>query len=188
MFKRLKWWLDRRRFNRVHRRTAKADQPGRAEVVAAALDLLVEMLAVFEGFRSNAYPCQGKVWTYGYGCTRRADGTPVQPGDNIREAAARKLLTEEARAALNHACDLTDGHSPTAGALAAIASLIYNFGPGEVRGSKFIAAWRRLDMPEAEYQFLDFNKAGGKVSRGLTRRRKAEWKVLTGEDWKNVTF
>ena len=181
MLKRLKGWLDRRAAARNKRRRERA-------LGQDPLDLLVDMLADFEGFRANAYPCQAGRMTYGYGCTRRPDGSAVQPGDNIREPAARRLLREEAAAALEYAKELTDGFAPTTGALAAIASLIYNFGPGEVRGSKFIAAWRRGDMTEAEFQFVDFNKAGGAILPGLTRRRKAEWKVLTGEDWKNVRF
>ena len=181
MFERLKWWFDRRAYERNRRRRQRALQQD-------PLDLLVDMLADFEGFSAEAYLCQGKAWTYGYGCTRRPDGSRVESGDRISKPAARELLGEEATAALDHAKKLTDGFKPTPGALAAIASLIYNFGPGEVRGSKFIAAWRRGDMAEAEFQFLDFNKAGGAVLPGLTRRRKAEWKVLTGEDWKNVRF
>lgn len=181
MLERIKWWFDRRAVARNKRRRERVLQQD-------PLDLLVDMLADFEGFRANAYLCQGKVWTYGYGCTRRTDGSPVRMGDNIREPAARKLLREEAAAALEYARGLTDGFSPTAGAQAAIASLIYNFGIGEVQGSKFIAAWRRGDMAEAEFQFVDFNKVKGVPIPGLTRRRKAEWKVLTGEDWKNVRF
>lgn len=158
------------------------------EVHRQALDTLVEMLMAFEGFRANAYLCPGKVWTYGYGSTYRTDGSRVQQGDNIRKGAARELLRRTATASLDHAIRLTDGYAPTSGCLAAVASLIYNFGPSAVGGSKFLAAWKRRDMDEARFQFVDFNKVDGEPVNGLTRRREAEWEVLTGEEWKNVRF
>ena len=178
MLKRLKHWIDRRALRRRHRQAVKAP----AEYWPPELDLLMEMLRRFEGFRSNAYQCQGGKWTYGYGSTRRPDGTRVQPGDNIREAAARRLLAEEAEAVLKEARELTDGHSPSIGCLAAIASLIYNVGPEPVARSRFLAAWKRGDMTKARYEFVDFNKVGATPVRGLTLRREAEWETLiTGE-------
>lgn len=177
MFKRLKRWIDRRRVvpgSWTHGR-------GRFKTERPALDTLVDMLIKFEGFRSTAYQCSGKVWTYGYGSTYRPNGGRVQEHDTITKREARALLVETAVTVLNHARELTKGHAPTQGCLAAIASLIYNVGPDAVARSKFLAAWKRIDMDDAKREFIDFNKSGGVVVQGLINRREAEWAVLTGK-------
>ena len=164
MLKRLQGWIHKRR---------RRERP--------ALDILVSMLMPFEGFRSEAYQCSAGVWTYGYGSTRTPNGKRVEQYFTITKSEARALLTEEAVYVLNRARALTDGYSPTNGCLAAIASLIYNVGEKAVAKSRFLAAWKRCDMEQARIEFVDFNKVSGKVVRGLTRRREAEWKVLTGK-------
>lgn len=175
MLKRFRHWLTRRALRR-HEAQAIARAPSDHD---ASLDLLVKMLCRFEGFRAKAYQCDGKVWTYGYGSTRRPSGQRVQPGDFITEANAKILLTEEAEAVMEHAIRLLEGHA-SVGAVAAVASLIYNVGPAAVERSRFLAAWKRGDLEAAEFEFCDFNKVNGKPVRGLTLRRKAEWKTLTG--------
>ena len=177
MFKRLKGWFN----HRMHERERTKRSVGVWERRRDPLDMLMNMLVVHEGFRANAYLCGGNVWTYGYGCTRRPDGTRVEEGDNISKAVARKLLAEEATAALNHAKRLTRGHLPTPGALAAIGSLIYNMGPGLVEHSHFLEHWKNGEMADAKWHFIDFNKIDGLPSKGLTNRREQEWEVLTGK-------
>ena len=183
MLKRLKQWLDDRAQARTLRRVGRAE--GHAHFTdadgPAALDMLVRMLVEFEGYRSAAYQCSGGRWTFGYGSTFHPGGRPVQENDRISEPHARALLTETAVTCLNHARDLLDGHAPTQGCLAAVASLIYNVGPVAVAGSRFLAAWKRCDMEQAHVEFVDFNRSGGKVVAGLTSRRLKEWAVLTGK-------
>lgn len=177
MFRRFSRWLHARA-----RRRVRSPDPGPArDRRADPLPMLITMLAGFEGFRSTAYLCGGKVWTYGYGCTRRPSGQRVEQGDSITEPAARELLAEEATAALNHAKRLTRNHLPTPAALAAIASLIYNMGPYLVEHSHFLEHWKKGEMDDAKWHFLDFNKIDGVPSKGLTNRREQEWEVLTGK-------
>ena len=179
MLSRFRHWLHRRALRRHEAKVVKRSHyRGDAE-----LDLLVEMLRRFEGYRSNAYMCGGKVWTYGYGSTYRPDGQRVQPGDNITEAAARRLLTNVAHRVLIDARALLteEGHKPSVGCVAAVASLIYNMGLSRVAKSKFLKAWRKGNMAKAKYEFIDFNKIDGEPSRGLTLRREAEWETLIGK-------
>ena len=144
-----------------------------------AIDVLVDLLVRFEGFRRKAYLCPAKVWTVGYGCTRLPDGRPVKQNDRMDKKTARAMLHEEAETALAAAMRLTQGHASEAAA-AGIASLIYNVGPGAVAKSRFLKAWNAGEIETAEKEFLDFCRAGGKVLPGLVRRREAEWKVITG--------
>ena len=66
---------------------------------------------------------------------------------------------------------------------AALASLVFNIGPGAWRGSSI----RRLvvagDMDGAAAQFARWNKAAGRVLPGLVKRREAERRVFQG--WLN---
>lgn len=178
MLRRLKWWIDRRQWRKAKAAAGRAPEPASSR---PALDILVDMLVKFEGFRSTAYQCSGNVWTYGYGSTYLPNGKRVQEHDHITEPEARALLTETAVHCLARARELTDGYAPTQGCLAAIASLIYNVGSEAVAKSRFLAAWKRIDMDTAKREFIDFNKANGVVVDGLTNRRIKEWAVLTGK-------
>lgn len=52
-------------------------------------------LAVHEAFVSPAYQDSGGVWTYGFGSTRKPDGTPVKDGDKITPVAALELARKD---------------------------------------------------------------------------------------------
>lgn len=57
----------------------------------------------------------------------------------------------------------------------ALVSLCFNIGPGNLQGSTLIRKLNRGDSTEEiGAEFLKWNKAGGKIWAGLTRRRKAE--------------
>ena len=56
----------------------------------------------------------------------------------------------------------------------ALASFIYNVGAGAFRKSTLLRLLNQGDYTGAAGQFQRWNKAGGKVLRGLTRRRQAE--------------
>ena len=63
----------------------------------------------------------------------------------------------------------------------AVVSWTFNLGEGALRKStmlKRINAHRHVDVPS---EMLRWNRAGGKVLRGLTRRRKAEGAMYRGE-------
>lgn len=68
----------------------------------------------------------------------------------------------------------------------AIASLAFNAGPHGVKKSKFIKAVNAQNIPQAEIEFKDWNKAtfvvdGQRVKRevkGLTNRRNREWALF----------
>jgi lysozyme len=62
--------------------------------------------------------------------------------------------------------------------LASIASFIYNLGHGAYRGSTLRKRINVEDWDGAKVQIVRWNKAGGRVLRGLTRRREAEAALL----------
>lgn len=137
---------------------------------ASALALIKE----FEGFRANAYRDMVGVWTIGYGTTAAAGvGVTPQAGMTCTEAQATAWLQAAvdkfARAILPR---LT--RQPTPNQFGAMVSLAYNIGPGAFARSSVLRKFNAGDMEGAAASFALWNKAGGRVVAGLTRRRAAE--------------
>ena len=128
----------------------------------------LQLLKEFEGFRSNAYLCPAGVPTIGFGFT-----LGVKLGDKITKAQAEKRLKQELRAyedAVLKACSI----EPNENELAAMTCLAWNIGISGFQKSSVIKAHNRGDHQAAARAFQLWNKAGGVVYAGLTRRRAAE--------------
>ena len=139
------------------------------QVSQRALDLLHH----FEGFRHDAYLDAVGIWTIGYGNTRWPDGRPVRKGDHVTkeqgEQLFRTILRTFERGVLKAAkVPLTQPQFD------ALVSFAYNVGLGALGASTLLRKLNAGEYREAADQFLRWNKAGGKVLAGLTRRREAE--------------
>ena len=62
----------------------------------------------------------------------------------------------------------------TSNQFSALTSFTYNLGSGALQRSTLRMKLNRAQYERAAEQLLRWNKAGGKVLRGLTRRRAAE--------------
>lgn len=131
----------------------------------------IALIKEFEGLRLEAYKDPVGIWTIGYGSTNN----PLAiPGSKITEAQAETLLRDDLdrfeRAVSAMAPVATDNQ------FAAMVSLAFNVGEGE--GGFKTSTLRRKhnegDYEGAANEFQRWNKAGGKVLGGLTRRRAAE--------------
>lgn len=135
---------------------------------AAAFDLIKR----FESLRLEAYLCPAGVWTIGWGHTE-----DVCSGDSITEQRAQELLeadVAEVEASLSKVI-----HVPlTQGQWDALVSLCFNLrggAPGLPRlAPRLVGKIHAGDYAGAADEFLDINKAVGRVLPGLTRRREAE--------------
>lgn len=133
------------------------------------------LIKSFEGLELEAYPdpgTGGKPITIGYGATEDMDGRPFRLGQVITIAQAEKLFdkdTDRFEAAVEKA-------APTAtdNQFAAMVSLAYNVGIGNFTGSTLLKLHNAGDYEGAAQQFKRWNRAAGKVLKGLTRRRLAE--------------
>lgn len=132
----------------------------------------IEIIKEFEGLHLTAYLCPANVWTIGYGSTIHPDGRRVMRGDTITMQQAEDYLMVEIRrrlAAMNLPDSLNDNQR------AALVSFVYNVGIGAFNRStlrrKVII--NRND-PTIRNEFMKYNRANGRVLRGLTRRRRAE--------------
>lgn len=133
------------------------------------------------GGRFEAYLCPAKVWTIGWGSTRDFDGNPVRQGlvwtqeeCDRKKAQDMAAFESEVRAIL--------GNTPTTqGQFDALVSFAYNVGSAALRGSTLMKKHKARDYAGAAAEFARWNKAGGRVLAGLTRRREAEAKLYRGQ-------
>lgn len=128
-----------------------------------------ERLKRLEGFRGDAYiPVPGDKITIGYGFTHG-----VKMGDVMARAEADARLIEELRPyemAVWQACT----NEPNQNEFDAMTSLCYNIGPARFKRSTVLKAHNRGDHQAAARAFGLWNKSGGKVYAGLTKRRAEE--------------
>lgn len=136
--------------------------------------LAVELVATFEGFRSNAYLCPAGVWTIGYGTTTAAGvGIVVEEGVQISEPQARTYLWK-ALAKFGEKIAPKIAVETSEAEWAAILSLAYNIGPRAFSNSTVLRKLNAGDRRGAADAFLMWNKAKGRVLPGLVGRREHE--------------
>lgn len=149
----------------------------------ATLDLVKE----FEGLRLKAYPdpaTGGEPITIGYGTTAAA-GVGIVPklGMTITQAEAEAYLVKalESFAAKIRPKITAPINSNEFGAF---LSLAYNIGPGAFAKSSALRKFNAGDKAGAANAILLWNKAGGRVMKGLERRRAAEAALFLTPDAK----
>lgn len=138
----------------------------------------VSLIKSFEGLRLRAYQDAVGVWTIGYGTTRG-----VKPGQEISEAQAEALLKTDLNRferAVNESVRIPINDNQ----FAALVSFTYNVGSGALKSSTLLRKLNRRDVYGASNEFLRWNRAGGRVLAGLTRRRKAERAMFLGQDYR----
>ncbi|MGG7931354.1 lysozyme [Klebsiella aerogenes] len=136
----------------------------------------IALIKGFEGCRLTAYPdpgTGGTPWTIGYGWTLPVDGKPVRPGMTIDQATADRLLKT---GLVSYESDVLKivKVKLTQGQFDALVSFAYNIGSRALSTSTLLKKLNAGDIKGAADEFLRWNKAGGKVLNGLTRRREAE--------------
>ncbi len=137
----------------------------------------LDLIKSFEGLRLETYKCSADVDTIGYGHTSAAGEPKVVPGMKITANEAEAIL---ARDLVKYETAVTKALSvvPTSNQFAAMVSLCYNIGPGNFASSSVVRRLNEGNPKAAAEAFLRWNKAGGKVLAGLTRRREEEKKLF----------
>ncbi len=138
----------------------------------------LNLIKHFEGLELEAYQCAAGVWTIGYGHTK-----DVQPGDQWSESHADHMLEvemEEYENYVNTAVTVPLSQNQ----FDALVSWVYNLGNGNLTSSTMLKVLNSGDYAGVPAQIKRWNKAGGKVLEGLTRRRQAEADMFEGKDWK----
>jgi lysozyme len=131
------------------------------------------LIKEFEGLRLNAYRDAVGVWTIGYGHTSTAGDPVVKSGLKITEQEAGNLLRRDV-VKYERAVEGKLTRIPNQNQFDAMCSLCYNIGGGAFARSSVLRFFNSGLDAKAANAFLAWNKAGGKVLQGLTRRRAAE--------------
>lgn len=128
----------------------------------------LNLIKHFEGCELQAYKCPAGVWTIGYGHIKTA-----HEGKVITQEQADEMLIEEMEeyeGYINRAVKVELNQSQ----FDAMVSWVYNLGNGNLGASTLLKVLNMGDYAGVPAQMLRWNKAGGKVLEGLTRRRQAE--------------
>lgn len=151
------------------------------DLESRAWGLLKPILLEFEGLYLSPYLCPAGVWTIGLGTTRYPDGRPVSPRDpRITKDQAWVIAKHQMiNDYMTKAVELCPGQLTTAGRLAAVSDFCYNLGVGAFQSSTLRRKINQDDWDAVPAQFARWNKAGGRVLRGLVRRRAMEIAILS---------
>jgi len=133
----------------------------------------VELIAKYEGCRLEAYLCPAGVWTIGYGHTAGVEKGQTLPS----KEAAKALLKEDLKKYGGYVNDCVRkgliGFQLTQNQFDALTSFCYNCGNGSLR--KLVTGRSAAEVAD---KLLLYNKGGGKVLPGLTKRREEERAVF----------
>ena len=140
----------------------------------------LRLIQEFESFEPKPYLDSAKVWTIGYGSTYYPNGTRVTGRDKpitreYAETIQRHVIATDFEPVINELLEkeIASGFI-TQNMYDAIISLTYNIGVNGFRKSSVLRLLKQGDKHNAGNAFLLWNKAGGKVLKGLVNRRKKE--------------
>lgn len=138
----------------------------------------LKLIAYFEGVRLKPYRCPAGLWTVGIGHL-------IGDGHTLPDNWNRTFTLEEAYALLakdvarfERGVSLYCPVPLTQGQFDALVSFSFNLGLGTLQRSSLRQKVNRGDMDGARKVLLKYNKANGKVLKGLDLRRKAEAVLL----------
>ena len=134
----------------------------------------IELIKHFEGCELEAYKCAAGVWTIGYGHIKG-----VTPESVITQEQAEQMLVEELNeyeGYINNMVTMPLSQNQ----FDALVSWVYNLGGGNLKASTLLKVVNSGEFNGVPEQIMRWNKAGGKVLEGLTRRRQAEADLFSG--------
>lgn len=144
----------------------------------AVLIATAAFVGPWEGLRTDAYLdriASPPVWTVCYGETKG-----VGPGDSYTATECQDMLAQSLKGYRDGltACIPSLPAQPQ-GVQVALTSWTYNVGIGAACRSTLAKRANAGDWRAACTELLKWDKAGGKVIRGLTNRRQAEYRLCT---------
>lgn len=138
----------------------------------------LELIKHFEGLYLSAYKDPVGIWTIGYGHTglKHRDGT-VKAGRKVTQKEADQLLNYDLATFAKRVIEyvkvpLNDNE------FSALVS--FDFNTGGLPSSTLLKKLNAGDRKGASQEFLRWVYAGGKVLKGLERRRKSEQNLFLG--------
>jgi len=143
--------------------------------VSLAIEVASELCKRFEGCYLKPYLCPAGVPTIGYGATYYMTGESVRMTDApITNEQAKSLLLWMIETRYLPAVIKLCPEIDTPERLAAIIDFTFNLGSGALKVSTLRRKINSGNWHDVPSQLSRWNKAGGRVLRGLTNRRAAE--------------
>ena len=138
----------------------------------------LSIITAYEGFSSKPYLDPIGIPTIGYGSIWDADRNRVtMDHPPINKTQGRALMAQE----LEHvegAIAVLIKKPLTQSQFDALCSLVFNIGSGNFQSSTMRMKLNRGDYDGAAGEFWKWRRAGGKILKGLVRRRAAEERLF----------
>ena len=135
----------------------------------------LDLIKTHEGFCSDPYLCPANVPTIGFGSTYYENGTKVKLGDPAITKERGTELLLNVLAAYEKAVDSFTRDDITQEQFDALVCFAYNIGIGALKSSTLLKKVNANPNDQTiKDEFLRWNKAAGKVLKGLTKRRQEE--------------
>jgi lysozyme len=140
----------------------------------------LSLIKKFEGCELDAYEDAVGIPTIAYGRTKN-----VTMGDSCSIEQAEDWLAEEmpeyeGYINSNVEVDLEQYQFD------ALCSWVYNLGPNNLKSSTMLKVLNEGKYSEVPAQIKRWNRAGGNVLEGLTRRREAEALLFQNKEWYEI--
>jgi lysozyme len=137
----------------------------------------LDLIRYFEGFEPKMYLCSAGAKTIGIGTVIDTKEEQWLLTAKITESQAFELLRKDVAAFEKSVNNLVQ-KPINQNQFDALVCFVYNIGAGALRSSTLL---KKLNVnpndPDIAVQFKKWNMAGGKVLKGLQRRRESEVKL-----------
>ena len=140
----------------------------------------LKLIMDFEGLPAKKpleayWDSYGKVWTIGYGATHYLDGSPVKKGDKLKSKSEAvellKMMLKDYEKKVYELVKVPINYYQHD----ALTSFAYNCGVANLKKSTLLKKVNGFASETAiRSEFGKWNKSGGKVLPGLSKRRRAE--------------
>lgn len=166
-------------FDAVRWMLGRSFTPGEVTVLDNAIDEAsqvrktsakgIKLIHSFEDCKLTAYLCPAGAWTIGWGAT----GPGIVKGLTWTQKQADDRFAADLGRFEKAVNTLTGGVTSQA-QFDALVSFAYNLGEGSLKTSTLLRKHNEGDYTGATKEFARWNRAAGKVLKGLVRRRAAE--------------
>jgi lysozyme len=134
----------------------------------------LDLIKRYEGIKRKPYKCPAGLWTVGVGHLIGDGHSLPDSWNRTLEAAEVDALLAKDVARFERGVARYISAKLTQGMFDALVSFSFNLGLGTLQRSTLRQKINRGDKDGAIQSLLKYNKAGGKVLKGLDLRRKAE--------------
>ena len=131
----------------------------------------IELIKLFEGFRDKAYKAVSteKYYTIGYGHY----GADVKRGQTITDVQGEQLLVNDLKKFEAKVTEYSSRYNFNQNEFDALVSFAYNIGSIDQLTDN-----GKRSRADIRAHWLEYNKSGGKVLKGLTTRRTKELELF----------